>query len=127
MKRLRMRGLVLGGSLVLGSACADPFEGEPEDYEYRAVIRWTSFGIPHILADDEPSALFGQGYAFAKLDGCILADMIVKVRSERAMFFGPGEGNANIDSDFAHLHLDIYGRAERALDEQPDELRALVE
>lgn len=108
------------------SACADPFEGEPAGWEYRAVIRWTSSGVPHILADDLPSASFGQGYAFARLNACILADMVVKVRSERASFFGPGEAGENLDSDFAHLHLDIYGRAERGFEAQPADMQDAI-
>lgn len=106
----------------VASGCVDPFPGEPEDYEYRAVIRWTEYGIPHILADDIPSAMYGKGYAFAKLNGCILADQIVKVRSERSKYFGPGDNDANIDSDAVMLHRELTTHAEKAAEVAPDEI-----
>lgn len=112
---------------ILASGCVDPFPGEPEDYDHRAVIRWTDHGIPHILADDIPSAMYGQGYAFARLNGCILADQIVKVRSERAKYFGPGEEGENVNSDFAHLHMRIMALAEEALEEQREDIRASID
>src|SRR6185436_4541220 len=57
---------------------------------YRATVRWTSHAIPHITADNLGSLAFGQGYAFATLHVCVLADQIVKLRGERARRFGPG-------------------------------------
>ncbi len=92
-------------------SCLDPIQVEPEGYRYRAVIRWTSHGIPHILADDIPSATYGQGYAFARLNGCILADQVLKVRSERAMFLGPGEDEAHVQSDLVLKSLHVYDHA----------------
>ena len=75
---------------------------------YHVTIRETSYGIPHILADDVPSAVAGLGYVGARDYGCILLDQIVRVRSERAKYFGPGDKNANVDSDFAMLALGIH-------------------
>lgn len=82
---------------------------------YRATVRWTSHGIPHIIADDLGSLAFGQGYAFATLHVCVLADQIVKLRGERARLFGPGNGNANIESDFGWLAIDVREEARRSL------------
>ncbi len=108
-------------SLALVSGCA-----EDEQHTWEADIRWTSYGIPHITAKDVPSAAYAQGFAFAKDGGCILADQIVKVRSERSAFFGPGENDANLDSDFVLLHLGIYERAQQAFPEQPQEIQDVV-
>ncbi|MBC8069162.1 MAG: penicillin acylase family protein, partial [Deltaproteobacteria bacterium] len=108
--------------LALVAACSS----SEADHRWRAEIRWTSFGIPHITADDVPSAAYAQGYAFAQDAGCILADQIVKVRSERAAFFGPGDADANLDSDFTLLHLGIYQRAQGAFPEQPEDIQELV-
>lgn len=94
--------------------------------DYVATLRWTEDGVPHILASELGSAGFGQGYVFASLSGCVLADQIVKVRSERARFFGPGEHNGNLDSDFLHLHLGVYRQAQRQLSAQPEDVRELV-
>ena len=112
-------------ALALGLAsCGGPSrDGESS---YRAIIRWTSWGIPHIEGDDLASVAFGQGYAFASLRGCLLADQILKVRSERAAFFGPGTANANLDSDFAYLHLGVYQNAVDGLVEQPQAVQQLL-
>ena len=40
-----------------------------------ATIHWTSYGVPHIIANDLESLSLGQGYAFAKLHGCVLQDL----------------------------------------------------
>ncbi|MBK8236520.1 MAG: penicillin acylase family protein [Deltaproteobacteria bacterium] len=97
-----------------------------DDSLYEARIRWTSFGIPHIEGKDVPSVAYGQGFAFARDAGCILADQIVKVRSERSAFFGPGDSGENLDSDFTMLTLDIYERARAGFEAQPQEIKDLI-
>ena len=67
-----------------------------ERAQYEATIRWTSYGVPHITATDMPSLMFGQGYAFAKGNACVLADQVVKRRSERSSFLGAGENDYNV-------------------------------
>src|SRR4029453_755020 len=94
---------------------------------YTATIRRTSFGIPHITADDYGSLGFGQGFVLAEDPLCTLADQIVKVRSERSRFFGPGENDRNLDSDFTSLALGLRERAERALASESADVRDLVE
>jgi acyl-homoserine-lactone acylase len=91
------------------------------------VIRETSYGIPHVLANDLPSAAAGLGYVGARDYGCILLDQIVRVRSERAKFFGAGANGENVDSDFAMLNLDIHAAAEAALPQQSDVLRKSID
>ncbi|PCC67700.1 acyl-homoserine-lactone acylase [Nannocystis exedens] len=98
--------------------------GEPR---YRATIRRTSFGIAHIQADDLGSALFGQAYAFAQDHACTLADQIVKVRSERAKYFGRGDGDAHLTSDFAYLALEVGPRAQRMWDAAPADVKEAIE
>ena len=98
--------------------------GEPT--EYNATIRWTSYGIPHVTAPDIGSATFGQGYAFATNHVCVLADQIVKVRSERAKYFGPGVDGANISSDFGHLALGTYPKAEAGFAKASAESRQVM-
>jgi acyl-homoserine-lactone acylase len=83
---------------------------------YSAKIRWTSYGIPHILADDIGSGSFGVGYAFASQNACILADSIIKARGERAKYFGPGGNNNNVISDLFYKAMDTIQQAEDAFD-----------
>lgn len=91
-----------------------PLPAEPDvspKRGYDATIRWTSYGVPHITASDLGSVAYGQGYAFAKENLCTLADQIVKVRSERAKYFGPGTDDANVQSDFAYHALAVRHHA----------------
>ncbi|HHO51875.1 MAG TPA: acylase, partial [Deltaproteobacteria bacterium] len=105
--------------LLLSSACKKPEapEGPPDPYDvqigpYQVDVRTTSYGIPHILADDIGSAAYGMGWATARDHLCTLADQFVKIRSERARYFGPGEDNRHIDEDFGWLGLGIVAQAE---------------
>lgn len=94
--------------------------------QYRAVIRRTQYGVPHVLAADVKSAGFGQGWAYAGDRGCDLADQVVKLRSERSRWFGPGKDNANLASDFGYRALDIRSRAASRLAKLAPDVRALV-
>ncbi len=95
--------------------------------KYQATIRRTAHGVAHISAADLGSAGFGQAYAFAQDHACVLADQILKVRSERAKFLGRGPGDRYVNSDFAYLSLDVVARAEAALAVQTDDVRALID
>lgn len=109
-----------------GSETAETGETDGNEDTYHASIRRTSHGVAHITADDWGSLAFGQGYAFTQDKGCLLADQIVKVRSQRARWFGPGENNANIYSDFAYLHLGIYATAQAQFDSLVPEVQEVV-
>nr|WP_269835870.1 acylase [Pseudomonas haemolytica] len=54
-----------------------------------ADIRRTSYGVPHIRANDERGLGVGIGYAYAQDNLCLLANEVVTVNGERARFFGP--------------------------------------
>ncbi len=75
--------------------------------EYSASIRRTSDGVPHIVAADLASVFFGQGYASGQDHACSLADQLAKVQGRRAAALGPGDGDANIISDFAWLSIGV--------------------
>ena len=81
-------------------------------------IRWTSYGVPHITASDFRGAGYGQGYAYATENICVLADQIVKVRSERSKWFGPGSKDVNVTSDWAYKAMEVMPKAQKFLDTQ---------
>jgi acyl-homoserine-lactone acylase len=54
-----------------------------------ADIRRTSFGVPHIRAENERGLGFGIGYAYAQDNLCLLANEIVTVNGQRSRYFGP--------------------------------------
>jgi acyl-homoserine-lactone acylase len=89
-------------------------------------VRWTSYGVAHVQADGLGDLGFGQGWAAAKQHLCRLADQFVRVRAQRARWFGPGDGDANLDSDFFHLHVGYEARARDLIAEQSDEAHAIA-
>ncbi|MFN7927685.1 MAG: penicillin acylase family protein [Blastocatellia bacterium] len=94
---------------------------------YEAEIRRTSHGIPHITAKDYGSLGFGEGYAFAQDHLCSLADQVVKVRGERAKYFGAGENNRHLNSDVTMKALGLYEQAREMLKTMDKEQHDLVE
>lgn len=97
-----------------------------EQQTYSATIQRTSHNIPHITADDMPSAWFGQGYAMAEDRICVLLDQVTKVRSHRSRFFGAGEYGANLSSDFGYKHLGLLANAEKSWDSIPADIQAML-
>ncbi len=75
--------------------------------KYEATIRRTTDGVPHILADDLPSATYAQGWVSAEDHGCTLIDQVLKVYGTRSAALGPGTDGANIESDFAWRAIDL--------------------
>jgi acyl-homoserine-lactone acylase len=110
-----------------GEGAVDP----PEPF--RATVRRTSAGVPHVKADDFGGVGYGYGYAFAEDNLCILAEEILTVRGERARYFGdvPYDlGNtasqSNVNSDAFYKMLFTKAVADRYRDAQPEDLRAMV-
>ena len=75
---------------------------------YRAEIRRTEYGIPHVRADDWGSLGYGYGYAYARDNFCVAMRAFVSATSRSAEFFGPERGN--LASDFV-LRL-LFGTRE---------------
>jgi acyl-homoserine-lactone acylase len=75
---------------VLGIALAGAAHAAPTaDRGSSATIRYTEFGIPHILASDYASLGRGQGYAAARDNQCTIADGMVTTSGERSRYHGP--------------------------------------
>jgi acyl-homoserine lactone acylase PvdQ len=66
---------------------------------YKARIRRTSFGIPHIEATNLASLGFGEGYAQAEDHLCAIAEQVIEARGQRAKYFGRGPRDAYLNSD----------------------------
>ena len=98
--------------------------GEGDTYE--ATITRTTGGVPHITADSVANVSFGQGWASGEDRTCDLADMIVKLRGERARWFGPGEADANVNSDIAARAVGIFDIAEADWEQASDNVRTAL-
>ncbi|BDM63499.1 peptidase S45 [Shewanella sp. NFH-SH190041] len=103
----------------------------------QADIRRTTYGVPHIKANNLESLAFGSSYAQAQDNLCILADGFVKANSQRSQYFGPHTldfttglpaqaDNANIISDFAYKALKIRELAEQKLPLMSENSRAMI-
>jgi acyl-homoserine-lactone acylase len=78
---------------------------------YKATIVRTSYGIPHITADDFGSLGYGYGYAFASDDLCTMADDYVTVEGQRSRYFGPAATYTQVGSPVIdNLDSDLYWR-----------------
>jgi len=88
----------------------DPYDVEVGPFS--STVRWTEYGVPHIVADNYGSIGYGMGFAFAQDHVCTLMDQIVMVRSERARWFGPGADDLYLNQDFGWLGLRVVSDAE---------------
>ncbi|MGY2409567.1 bifunctional acylase PvdQ [Pseudomonas pergaminensis] len=79
------RGCVVGVLLGLSLAAS----AREHVTQASADIRRTSYGVPHIRANDERGLGFGIGYAYAQDNLCLLANEVVTVNGQRAKYFGP--------------------------------------
>ncbi|WP_406415948.1 acylase [Streptomyces sp. NBC_00873] len=76
-----------------------------------AVIRYTEYGIPHIVAKDYAGLGFGNGWAQAADQVCTLADGFVTLRGERSRYFGPDAApDGSLSSATNNLSSDLYFR-----------------
>ncbi|WP_405059128.1 penicillin acylase family protein [Kribbella sp. NBC_01505] len=117
--------------LLLGIQSWQPAPSEAESTVrgegYQAVIRRTGFGIPHVLATSIGGVGFGQGWAYAEDRFCDLADQVIKIRSQRSRWFGPGAGNSNLATDLGYLALGLTKRAESQARTLSGDPRALLD
>jgi len=106
--------LAVGLSACLGSsndkASNNP---SPRTSTYEAKIVRTDMGIPHINANDFGSLGFGQAYAFAEDNLCVMLEDFVTIRGERARYFG-ADGSYRIEPNSAvadNVSSDFFWRS----------------
>lgn len=93
---LRLVASLLLASLIV--ACST----QRSDDRYSVDIRWTSYGIPHVLAQDWGSLGYGFSYA-AAVDGvCVFARELVTANGTMSADFGPSE---------KHFASDVFHRS----------------
>ncbi len=117
-KRIAAAGLAMS-LLAAGAAAAEASDGSSDG----ATIRYTEFGIPHIVANDYVSLGFGQGYAAAKDNICAIEDVAVTTRAERSRWRGPdapptsgvSQAGTNLASDLYFQGVNESGVVERLL------------
>jgi len=100
-----------------------PEEGDP----LLMRIRRTTAGVPHINGSSLAEVAAGLGYAQAQDNLCVLADGFIKVRGERAAFFGPGENDVNVISDFSYRALQLRTGADVELTALSTQSKSMVQ
>ncbi|MFH8348964.1 penicillin acylase family protein [Streptomyces sp. NPDC018045] len=120
--RDRLRRLAVAGVVLLSGAALAPAPGaaaaaeasHPSGGGLTAEIRYTEYGIPHIVADDYPDLGFGVGWAQAADQVCTLADGFVTVRGERSRYFGAdGRPDGTHSSAGTNLASDLFFKGVR--------------
>ncbi|PHI36193.1 hypothetical protein CBQ28_15475 [Pseudoalteromonas sp. GCY] len=101
-----------------------------EGAQYKVEIKRTTYGVPHIKANNLESAAFGNGYAQAEDNICFISDEIVRVNSERSKYHGPDlatfEDNINLMTDFVYKFLKLKEKAQENLPQLSQESQALI-
>lgn len=86
-------------TLAAGARPDNPGQGVGKT-RYRAEVRRTSFGIPHIEADDFASMGYAYGYIQAEDNLCLLAEDTLTIRGLRSRYLG-ADGSYSIPSNGA--------------------------
>ncbi|MFD7962745.1 penicillin acylase family protein [Streptomyces zaomyceticus] len=120
MFRTRLRRPALTGAALAvvvatlpGAAAADTGDRghHPSDRGLSAVVRYTEYGIPHIVGKDYANLGFGTGWAQAADQICTLADGFLTVNGERSRYFGPDAAtDGSLSSAATNLSSDLYFR-----------------
>ncbi len=118
-----MAGMLLGLSLAASA--------REQVVQASAEIRRTTYGVPHIRANDERGLGFGIGYAYAQDNLCLLANEIVTVNGQRARFFGPEQATLeernNLASDVFFTWLNTPSAVEAFWSAQTPQIRQRIE
>ncbi|MFJ2280262.1 acylase [Pseudomonas sp. NPDC087803] len=124
----QLTGLALASAFLGLSLSAHAFSPATQA---SADIRRTSFGVPHIRAENERGLGFGIGYAYAQDNLCLLANEIVTVNGQRSRYFGPDqltvEERENRVSDLFFTWLNTPQAVQAFWDAQSSEVRDLVQ
>jgi len=124
----QLTGLAIAGTLFGLSLSAHALSPSADT---RADIRRTTFGVPHIRAENERGLGFGIGYAYAQDNLCLLANEIVTVNGQRSRYFGPEqftvEQRENRVSDVFFTWLNTPEAVNAFWQAQPVQVRDLVE
>ncbi|MGV9232652.1 penicillin acylase family protein [Streptomyces nigra] len=122
MRTTRLRRLAAAATVLFTATAALPAAAadrpdrhdRPSHGRLSAEIRYTEYGIPHIVAKDYTSLGFGTGWAQAADQVCVLADGFLTVRGERSRFLGPDAAtDFSLSSARTNLSSDLYFRGVR--------------
>lgn len=76
--------------------------------DFTATIVRTKYGVPHVTADDFGSLGYGDGYAYAQDNLCVLMREIVVANGQSARYLGDSDNNQNRDYIYTFFGSDEY-------------------
>ncbi|MDT8436213.1 MAG: penicillin acylase family protein [Gemmatimonadota bacterium] len=98
--RMPLHALVLAFTSLAGGPAAlaqeAPGEASPRPLPERVEIRRTSYGVPHVLAEDLEAAFYGLAWAHLEDHGARVVHGLVRARGDLARHYG----RDSLDSDF---------------------------
>ena len=68
------------------SSCSPTPDTEPVAVDFKTQIRWTSYGIPHVKADNWAGLGYGFAYATAADGICVIAHSLMTGNGELSQF-----------------------------------------
>ena len=116
-----MRRISIIAALLLAACQPGQEAAVPLSSTYDLQIRWTSYGIPHVKANDWGSLGYGFAYATAIDAICVIAKDVLMVNGELSKHHGPEDGH--FDSDVFHKgvltedKVAAYNQAQSARDQ----------
>lgn len=119
LRHLAAVGLLATLPFVSGGVAAVDWEEVAQAVE----IRRDTFGIPHIIGEDERAVAFGLGYAQAEDHMEEIARRLLAARGEAALHLGPDW----VENDLAMARFDNRRAGEEALEQVSSEFRISVE
>lgn len=125
MRINRRAGLALTvvSSALLLSGCFS--SSSSSSSSYKASVTYTEHNVPHIQADNYKGLGFGMGYAQAKENMCTLSEQLMKLRGEKALYFGGT--TENISSDVGYKALDLLTQATKLYGNLSDDVQDIME
>lgn len=112
--------------LIAAAGCSSDDSGGSNigDGNYEAKIVRTTYGIPHITADDWGSLGFGQGYAYAQDNFCVLMKEVLRANGESARWLGEDEGD--VARDYVYTFINTDEAMEELRSTQREEFQSMV-
>jgi acyl-homoserine-lactone acylase len=126
MKHLARPVLLLLTACGLVAGCDNDHSRDSEPPpRYSAELTRTSYGIPHIRAEDWGSLGYGYGYAYAQDNFCVTMREIVFATGRSAEFLGEAAGDPASDFVFRFLNGSRESFRQRFVDALPARVREL--
>ncbi|MCJ7452330.1 MAG: penicillin acylase family protein, partial [Steroidobacteraceae bacterium] len=101
-------------SALLTVSSVESVYAKNDKVHYQVQVLRTSYGIPHVQAEDWGSLGYGYGYVFAQDNICVLAREVLVATGTQARFFGAGTGSGYLISDWVYAMVNSDARVSLA-------------